>query len=107
MITNEKSGSFRTKGETIIAKACRTIPGFAKTHETFERNLTLRQRSKSATDNYGRSLAKLALHFGIDPLELSIEQINDFLYALLKNSNSPSRSYFRLTVYGLKCLFKK
>jgi integrase/recombinase XerD len=99
-------GSFRNKGETIIAKACRTVPGFAKTYETFERNMTLRQRSKSAMTNYARSIAKVALHFGIDPIDLSIEQINDFLYALLKQSSSPSKSYFRHTVYGLKCLFK-
>jgi len=68
MNTQKKSGSFRTKSETIIAKACRTIPGFATTYQTFERTLTLRQRSQSATNNYGRSLAKLALHFGVDLL---------------------------------------
>ncbi|NCD13247.1 MAG: recombinase XerD [Epsilonproteobacteria bacterium] len=56
--------------------------------------------------NYGRSIAKVALHFRTDPLDLSMEQINDFLYAMLKSSTSPSKSYFRHTVYGLKCLFK-
>lgn len=106
MNTKKNSGSFRTKGETIIAKACRTVPGFAETYQTFERTLTLRQRSKSAMQNYGRSIAKVALHFGIDPVDLSIEQINDFLYTMLKTSTSPSKSYFRHTVYGLKCLFK-
>jgi integrase/recombinase XerD len=106
MNTKKNSGSFRTKGETIIAKACRTVPGFAETYQTFERTLTLRQRSKSAMQNYGRSIAKVALHFGMDPVDLSIEQINDFLYTMLKTSTSPSKSYFRHTVYGLKCLFK-
>jgi integrase/recombinase XerD len=106
MNTRKNSGSFRTRGETIIAKACRTVPGFAETYQTFERTLTLRQRSKSAMQNYGRSIAKVALHFGMDPVDLSIEQINDFLYAMLKTNTSPSKSYFRHTVYGLKCLFK-
>lgn len=106
MNTKKNSGSFRTKGETILAKACRTVPGFATTYQTFERTLTLRQRSKSAMQNYGRSIAKVALHFGMDPVNLSIEQINDFLYAMLKTNTSPSKSYFRHTVYGLKCLFK-
>jgi integrase/recombinase XerD len=106
MNTKTNSGSFRTMGETIIAKACRTVPGFAETYQTFERTLTLRQRSKSAMQNYGRAIAKVALHFGTDPLNLSIEQLNDFLYAMLKSSSSPSKSYFRHTVYGLKCLYK-
>jgi integrase/recombinase XerD len=98
-------GSFRTKGETLIAKACRTVPGFDQTYNEFERHLTLQQRSKSAMMNYGRSLAKVALHFSIDPLNLSMEQINDYLYSMLK-TGSPSKSYFRHTVYGLKNLYR-
>lgn len=106
MNTQKKRGSFRTGGETIIARACRTVPGFAQTYQTFERTLTLRQRSKSAMQNYGRSIAKIAIHFGTDPLNLSMEQINDYLYSMLKSTTSPSKSYFRHTVFGLKCLFK-
>jgi integrase/recombinase XerD len=56
--------------------------------------------------NYARSIATVALHFGTDPIDLSIEQINDYLYSMLKQVSSPSKSYFRHTVYGLKCLFK-
>ena len=66
MNTKKNSGSFRTSGETIIAKACRTVPGFAETYQTFERTLTLRQRSKSAMQNYGRSIAKVAFYFNTD-----------------------------------------
>ncbi len=99
-----KCGSFRTKGETIITKATRTVPGFGDTYQRFEKKMVLLQRSKSAVLNYGRGIAKVAIHFGVDPLNLSLEQINDFLYDLLKNS-PPSKSYFRHTVYGLKFLF--
>ena len=105
MKQQSERGSFRTKGETIITKAIRTVPGFDETYRKFKQQLVLKQRSKSAVLNYGRAIAKVAIHFGMDPLHLSIEQINDFLYALLKNS-SPSKSYFRHTVYGLKCLFR-
>lgn len=98
-------GSFRTKGETIINKAIRTVPGFGDTYQRFEQQLVLKQRSLSAVRNYGRAIAKVAIHFGIDPLILSIEQINDFLYTLLKNS-PPSKSYFRHTVYGLRSLYR-
>jgi site-specific recombinase XerD len=106
MNTEKKRGSFRTQGETIIARACKTVPGFAATYQTFERSMTLDQRSKSAMTNYARAVAKVALHFGVDPVDLSIEQINDYLYSMLKSDTSPSKSYYRHTVYGLKCLFK-
>lgn len=106
MNTKKNSGSFRTSGPTLVAMACSQVPGFAKTYSTFLKTLTIRQRSRSAIDNYARSLAKVALHFKIDPIDLSIEQINDYLYQMLKSSTSPSKSYFRHTVYGLKCLFK-
>lgn len=106
MNIKSKSGSFRTTGPTIIALACSQVPGFAKTYSAFVRTLTVRQRSSSAIENYARSIAKVTLHFKIDPLDLSIEQINDYLYQMLKNSTSPSKSYFRHTVYGLKCLYK-
>jgi integrase/recombinase XerD len=66
----------------------------------------LPQRSKSASNNYARSIAKVALHFGTDPIDLSIEQINDYLYSMLKQDSSPSKSYFHHKVDGLKCLFK-
>jgi len=65
MNTKKNSGSFRTGGETIIASACRTVPGFAKTDQTFERTLILRQRSKSAMQNYGRRIAKVVVFFNI------------------------------------------
>ena len=101
-----KNGSIRTKGETIVAKAIRTVPGFGDTYRKFEQQTTLEQGSKNALQNYGRSIAKIANHFGADPLHLGIEQINDYLYTLLKDS-SPSKSYFRHTVYGLKSLYRK
>lgn len=93
------------RGETLIAKSCRIVPGFDQTYHTFERKLTLQQRSRSALLNYGRGIAKVALHFGINPLNLSLEQINDYLYEVLKSS-SPSKGYFRHRVYRLKCLFR-
>lgn len=105
MKKQKSGGSFRTKGETIVAKAIRTVPGFGDTYRKFEQQITLEQGSKSALQNYGRSIAKIANHFGVDPLHLGLDQINDYLYTLLKTS-SPSKSYFRHTVYGLKSLYR-
>jgi len=67
----------------------------------FEQQTTLEQGSKSALQNYGRSIAKIANHFGADPLHLGIEQINDYLYALLKNS-SPARAISGIPFMALR-----
>jgi len=67
MKKQKSGGSFRTKGETIVAKAIRTVPGFGDTYRKFEQQTTLEQGSKSALQNYGRSIAKIANHFGVDP----------------------------------------
>ena len=56
--------------------------------------------------NYARSIAKVALHFGTDPIDLRFEEINNNLHSMLTKGSSLSKSYFRHTVYGLKCLFK-
>ena len=48
----------------------------------------------------------MALHFGKIPTELDPEQIHDYLFYLQKKSKSPSQSYFKHTVYGLRFLLK-
>jgi integrase/recombinase XerD len=48
----------------------------------------------------------MALHFQCLPTELDPEQVQDYLYGLQKKSNTPSQSYFKHTVYGLRFLLK-
>jgi len=61
--------------------------------------------SESTHRNYCRSAAQLALYFGKTPLEVSDEQITDYLY-LLKDKQHLSASYFKHTVYGLRYIFR-
>jgi integrase/recombinase XerD len=74
--------------------------------ERLERNVSLLGRSTSTFKNYSRHLAAMALHFGCLPIELDPEQVNDYLYGLQKQSQTPSQSYFKHTVYGLRFLLK-
>lgn len=62
-------------------------------------------RSNSTLKNYSRYISKIALHFNALPTELDDDQIEDYLHGLLRNS-SPSESYFKHTVYGLRFLFR-
>jgi integrase/recombinase XerD len=51
-------------------------------------------------------VAALALHFGKLPTELDPEQVHDYLFYLQKKSKTPSQTYFKHTVYGLRFLLK-
>ena len=51
-------------------------------------------------------MAAVSLHFGKIPTELDSDQIHDYLFYLQKKSKSPSQSYFKHTVYGLRFLLK-
>ncbi|UKJ06940.1 tyrosine-type recombinase/integrase [Solitalea lacus] len=51
-------------------------------------------------------MATIALHFGKIPTELDPEQIHEYLFLLQKRSKSPSQTYFKHTVYGLRFLLK-
>ena len=61
--------------------------------------------SESTLKNYARSLAKMALHFNCDPTILSIEEVEDYLL-YLQETASPSASYFKHTIYGLRFAFR-
>lgn len=63
-------------------------------------------RSPSTFSNYARHVAALALYFGKLPTELDPEQVHDYLFYLQKKNHTPSQSYFKHTVYGLRFLLK-
>lgn len=48
----------------------------------------------------------MALHFQCLPTELSPDQVQDYLYELQQRSHTPSQTYFKHTVYGLRFLLK-
>nr|WP_246566257.1 tyrosine-type recombinase/integrase [Kaistella soli] len=48
----------------------------------------------------------MALHFKTLPTELDPEQVKDYLFELQQRSQTPSQSYFKHTVYGLRFLLK-
>ncbi len=48
----------------------------------------------------------MALHFNCNPLELDEEQILDYLYHIKTQSRTPSSSYFKHTVYGLRFAYR-
>jgi integrase/recombinase XerD len=70
------------------------------------RQYELAGKSESTVVNYSRCLAQMALHFGCCPSELDKEQVLDYLQYLKNLHKTPSESYFKHTVYGLRALYK-
>ena len=86
---------------TIVEKASDKITGFRELIQELERSITINGKSWSTYDNYSRHLAHLALHYNQFPLDLSADQVSDYLY-MLKNDANVSKSFFRFTVFGMR-----
>lgn len=70
-----------------------------------QQQVILRGQSRSTFLNYIRSVAKMALYFKVVPTDIPDEKINEYL-VLLNNTDAPSASYFKHTVYGLRYAFR-
>ena len=85
------------KKPTLIEQAITNVIGFEQINNKLERKVKLNSLSKSTYINYARAIARVSLHFNKTPLELSLDQIEDYLL-LQKHSWRPSESYFKHTV---------
>ena len=90
----------------MIAQARIKVKGFGDLMDRFQKKLSVLGRSESTFKSYTRHLAKMALHFDCLPTELDDDQIQDYLYLLLQKHNTPSESYFKHAVYGLRMVCK-
>ena len=89
-----------------LHRASREVAGFESLLSRFERNISVLGRSESTFNCYSRHVAAMALHFQCLPTELDPEQVQDYLYLLQSRSKTPSQTYFKHTVYGLRFLLK-
>jgi len=90
---------------TSLAKACAEVQGFEEMYRRLERRMHTQRRSESTKKNYARHIAQISLHFKCVPTLLADDQIEDYLEGLILKG-SPSESYFKHTVYGLRYLFR-
>ena len=71
-----------------------------------ERNISILGRSPVTFKHYSRHVAAMAIHFQCLPTELNPEQVKDYLFLLQKQSKTPSQTFFKHTVYGLRFLLR-
>jgi integrase/recombinase XerD len=90
---------------TIVAQAKKGVPGFAIAYAKFIEKVTINQSSKSLIVNYSRSLAYVALHFSRCPHEVSVEELNSYLYRMMVHQNC-SLTYFKHAVFALRYWFR-
>jgi site-specific recombinase XerD len=63
-------------------------------------------KSESTLTNYARCLAHLAMHYDCSPELLDVQQIESYLYKIKIEHKTPSESFFKHTVYGLRYVYK-
>ena len=104
-MTTQRITLKKVHAATQIEKACHEVQGFTTLSQDLERTMTLNGYSKSTFTNYLRCLAYLSVHCKKLPQQTTDREIEDYLLKLKKDF-SPSESYFKHTVYGLRFLFK-
>jgi site-specific recombinase XerD len=90
---------------TIYSQARYKVLGFQQMSEKFIERLVIDGKSKSAHQNYIRQIAKLAIHYERLPLDLEIDELEEYLFFLIQRDTDALSSYKHL-VYGLRKLYQ-
>ena len=91
---------------TLVQRACAKVEGFRALHKRLEKKIIVSGKSLSTLNNYMRCIAHLSLYFKCLPTDLDLEQIEEYLLSVKKENTTPSESFFKHTVYGLRFLFR-
>ena len=90
---------------TFLNQAKSNVVGFKTAYSKFIERVTIDQCSPSLISNYSRSISSIALHFNRVPHEISVDEINSYLYRITVHDKL-SISYFKHAVYGLRHWFR-
>jgi len=90
--------------KSYLEQACDCVPEFKTISDKFLQKYTIAGKSSSCIKNYLMQVSKMVLHFKCSPLEISIDQMEEYLFVLRQNE-MPSLSSFKHLVYGLRALF--
>jgi len=82
------------------------VPEFKSLAYSLERSFAINGKATSTLTNYLRCLSHLALHYKRSPELLNEEQIADYLYHCQNLHKTPSESFFKHTIYGLRAVYK-
>ena len=90
---------------TYKTRACNTIPEFTNICKVFTRKFLAAGKSNSCVQNYLLQISKLALYYNRSPLELTVDEIEDYI-VFIRENESPSLSSLKHLVCGLRHIFE-
>jgi integrase/recombinase XerD len=70
------------------------------------KSFSINGKATSTLTNYVRCLAHLAIHYKMSPELLDQEAINEYLFHCQHLHKTPSESFFKHTIYGLRASYK-
>ena len=82
------------------------MPEFGELCKKMDCSFSINGKSESTLRNYKRCLAHLALHYKTNPIKLGEEAINDYLFYCKNLHKTPSDSFFKHTIYGLRAAYR-
>ena len=91
---------------SLVEVAQLEVPNFKELSQQLTRSFVVNGKAQSTLNNYLRCLAHLGLHYKISPEQLPEEQLQDYLYHCKNLHKTPSESFFKHTVYGLRSVYK-
>jgi len=71
-----------------------------------DQSFAINGKAKSTLSNYKRCLSHLALHYMCSPEQLNKECIDDYLFYCQNLHKTPSESFFKHTIFGLRAAYK-
>jgi integrase/recombinase XerD len=97
--------NYKENYSTLLSQAKMHVIGFSVSYSKFIERVSIDQCSSSLITNYSRSMASIALHFNRVPHEISVDEINSYLYRMTIHENRSS-TYFKHVIYGLRYWFR-
>jgi site-specific recombinase XerD len=97
---------YKRKSKTIVETALTKAPEFRVLVSKLTKSFSILGQSESTLKNYLRCLAHLAIYYETSPEVLSQEKIEDYLYHCKQLHNTPSESFFKHTIHGLRAAYK-
>lgn len=82
------------------------MPEFRELTVALEKSFAINGKATTTLNNYLRCLAHLTIYFESSPENLTEEQINDYLFYCQNLHRTPSESFFKHTIYGLRATYK-
>jgi integrase/recombinase XerD len=102
----ETQTKLRKKSLTMVERAKVQVKGFNELYQEFEDKVLISGHSAIALRNYSRNVAKVCLHFGRLPQDISEKDLNKYLADMAREKRSPGLSSFKFTVYGLRYFYR-